>query len=90
MVKYYLASTIGTGIDQDPFRPKIANYQCNWTTVYENPEQNSSIVAVSANEEVSAQIALNPEITFLGDETEVMTNEEFQRICPNGTVMVYG
>lgn len=89
-MKYYLAPTIGTGTDQDPYRPKIANYQCNWSAVYENPEQKNSIVAVKAEDEVLAQITQDSEITYLGDETEAMTSEEFQRICPNGTVIVYG
>ena len=73
MVKYYLAPTVGTGIDADPYRPKVDEYQCNWTAVYENPEQNSSIVAVSAEDEVFAKIAQDAEITYLGDETEVIT-----------------
>lgn len=89
MIKYYLAVTIGTGSAQDLYRPKIAEYRCNWTAVYSSPDQKSSIVAVNATDEVIAKIALDTEITYLGDDKEVMTSAEFQRLCPNGTVMVY-
>lgn len=88
---YYLAPTIGTGTDPDPYRPKISNYNCSWAAVYENPGEKTSIVAVSTTPEVIALIEADTEITFLGDTLEeAVTTEEFQRICPNGTVMVYG
>ena len=89
-MRYYLCATIGTGVELDSYRPKIANYQCNWTAVYSNPDETNSIVAVNASDEALAKIALDPEILYLGDDTEVMTSAELQRICPNGTVMVYG
>lgn len=89
-MKYYLAPTMGTGTDADPYRPKIAEYQCSWAAVYESPEQNNAIVAVSASEDVLAKINADAELLYLGDDKEVMTSEEFQRICPNGAVMVYG
>ena len=90
MAKYYLATTIGTGTDQDPYRPKIAEYKCSWTAVYESPEEKNSIVAVNADEKVFAEIEQDAEILLLaGSLDELLTDEEFQRICPNGQVMVY-
>lgn len=85
MPKYYLAPTIGTGTDQDPYRPKVADYQCNWVAVYEVPEQASSIVAVNADEKVFAEIEQDAEILLLADSLDKdLTDAEFQRICPNG------
>ena len=90
MPKYYLAPTIGIGTDQDPYRPKVADYQCNWVAVYEVPEQASSIIAVNADEKVFAEIEQDAEILLLADSLDkTLTDAEFQRICPNGQVMVY-
>jgi hypothetical protein len=89
-MKYYLAPTIGSGTEQDSYRPKVSNYNCSWVAIYETPEQNNAIVAVKATDEVLAQITSDSEITYLGDDGDAMTTEEFQRICPDGKVMVYG
>ena len=90
MVKYYLAPTVGTGIDADPYRPKVDEYQCNWTAVYESPEEKNSIVAVNANESVFAEIEQDSEILLLADNLDdLLTDTEFQRICPDGMVVVY-
>lgn len=90
-MKYYSSSIIGNGTEDDPYRPKVANYKCSYSTVYEMPDAKSSIVVVNATPEVFAQIGTDPEITLLADNLEdAVTPEEFQRICPKGTVMVYG
>jgi hypothetical protein len=90
MTKYYLVATIGNGTEQDPYRPKVAEYKCSWTAVYESPEQANSIVAVNADETVFTEIEKDAEILLLADNLdELLTDEEFQRICPDGTVMVY-
>jgi hypothetical protein len=90
-MRYYLVPTIGIGTDADPYRPKIANYQCNWACVYEEPGEQNSVVAVNATPEVFAQIDVDSEITLLGDNLDVViTNEDFQKICPSGQVMIYG
>ena len=88
---YYLAKTIGTGNDKDSFRPKVADYKCSYSAVYSSPNAEISIVAVKAESDIITQINADPDITFLGDNLdEAMTSEEFQRICPDGQVMVYG
>jgi len=90
-MKYYLMSTIGTGTERDPVRPRVANYQCDWSAIYERPEQKNAIVAVNADPGVLAKIEADEEITLLSDSLEeLVTNTEFQRICPEGKVMVYG
>ncbi len=90
-MRYYLSPTVGIGTDSDPYRPKVAAYQCNWAAVYEDPEAKTSIVAVNATSDVFAQIDTDADIEFLTDNLdEAMTSEEFQRITPNGAVMVYG
>jgi hypothetical protein len=90
MMRYYLAPTIGTGTEQNPYRPKVANYDCSWAAVYEEPEENNSVVAVNARSSVYAQIDADAEVLLLSDNLEeVMTNKEYQRICPDGVVMVY-
>ena len=88
-MRYYLAPTIGKGAELDPYRPKITEYQCSWAAVYSSPDETESIVAVSATEEVFAKIDADSDIVFLGDDLdEAMTTEEFQRIAPDGQVMV--
>lgn len=90
MAKYYLTPTIGTGTDADPYRPKVAEHQCSWAAVYEQPEEKNSIVAVNANESVFTEIEQDTEILLLADNfDDLLTDVEFQRICPNGQVMVY-
>jgi hypothetical protein len=90
-VRYYLTPIIGTGTEDNPYQPKVANYQCNWAAAYEIPGEKTSIVAVNATPVVFAQIDADADITLLADNLEdTITSEEFQRICPNGAVMVYG
>lgn len=90
MIKYYLAATIGSGTENDPYRPKVADYSYNWTAIYEIPEAKNSIVAVKDTEEIIAQIETDEEILLLADNlNNLIINEEYQRICPSGTVMVY-
>ena len=90
-MRYYLAPTIGTGTEADPYRPKVADYQCNWAAVYSTPDETEAIVAVSATEDVFDLIGADADMIFLGDDLdEAMTTEEFQRIAPDGQVMVSG
>lgn len=88
-MRYYLAAVIGDGTDTNAYRPKLDDYQCKWTAVYSHPDQLNAIVAVKTTEEEAERIALDHEILYLGDENEAMESADFQRICPNGTVMVY-
>ncbi len=88
-MRYYLAPTIGKGTEAVSCRPKIAEYHCSWAAVYSDPDESCSIVAVNATTEVFEKIDADHDIEFLGDNLdEVMTSEEFQRICPDGKVMV--
>lgn len=91
-MRYYLSPTIGTGLSESgAYRPKIAQYDCSYATAYESPGGQTTIVAVNATPEVFAQIDADPDIILLGENlNEAMTTEEYQRIAPNGTVMVYG
>lgn len=67
VMTYYQCPTIGSGTDTDPYRPKIANYDCSWSCVYAEPGESTSIVAVNAMPDVLAQINSDSQITVVTD-----------------------
>lgn len=89
-MKYYVCPAIGTGAETDMFRPKVASYLCDFAAIYAKPDEQTVLVAVSATDEIFAEIPADTESLYLGDNMdEVVTTEEFNRVVPSGEVRIY-
>jgi len=58
---YYLVPIIGDGISENPYRPKIDDYQCAWAAKTSS-KQGFFIVAIKAEPDVMEQILTDADI----------------------------
>lgn len=62
---YYLSPTIGTGVDGDEYRPKVADYECTFSASYNKPGGNYSVARVQAAAGVYSQIEADADMSKL-------------------------
>ena len=70
MYAYYCSVTIGTGKDDDAYRPEISDEPGieGWAACYEQSKETRAIVLVRAPEDVHALLAAEYELLYTADE----------------------